>query len=70
MVEIPCIFMGGSDLQSAIQVAHSGAEFVALGNAIFAPDSDATTSVTAADRVKHVNQLLEEHAPRFEVVED
>ncbi|NRB29099.1 MAG: thiamine phosphate synthase [Rhizobiaceae bacterium] len=70
MVEIPCIVMGGSDPQSALAVAETGAEFVALGNAIFAPDSDAMKPSTAASRVKHVNELLDQHAPRFETVED
>ena len=70
MVEIPCIVMGGSDPQSALAVAKTGAEFVALGHAIFAPDSDAKMVSTAMSRVKQVNELLEEHAPRFEFVED
>ena len=70
MVEIPCIVMGGTELESVLAVAQSGAEFVALGNAIFAPDSDGTTTVPAADRVKQVNQLLHEHAPRFEIVDE
>ena len=70
MVEIPCIVMGGSDPKSALAVAQSGAEFVALGNAIFAPDSHANVVSTAAARVKQVNEYLEEHAPRFEPVED
>ncbi|MEP0941287.1 MAG: thiamine phosphate synthase [Rhizobiaceae bacterium] len=69
MVEIPCIVMGGTDLDSVIAVAATGAEFVALGHAIFAPDSDAKTPVPVASRVKQVNELLEKHAPRFEIVE-
>lgn len=70
MVEIPCIVMGGNDPQSVVAVAQTGAEFVALGHAIFAPDKDAKTATTAISRVKHVNELLENHAPRFETVED
>ena len=70
MVEIPCIVMGGRDLNSVIDVARSGAEFVALGDAIFAPELDATTELSAPERVQLSNQLLDEHAPRFETFED
>lgn len=70
MVEIPCIVMGGNDPQSVIAVAETGAEFVALGHAIFAPDNDAKNGSTATSRVKQVNEYLEKHAPRFEIVED
>ena len=36
MVEVPCIVMGGTDPQSALAVAETGAEFVALCQAVFA----------------------------------
>jgi thiamine-phosphate pyrophosphorylase len=60
MVEIPCIVMGGTDLSSALAVAETGAEFVALRHAIF--DSEAGTAAAVAE----VNALLDEKAPRFE----
>ncbi len=70
MVEIPCIVMGGSDIESIVDVAKSGAEFVALRAAIFAPTPDSNEHSTAPDRVRHANQLLNDHAPRFETIED
>lgn len=60
MIEIPCIVMGGSDPQSVLSVAESGAEFVALQRAVF-DDPEQAPSVVAA-----VNALLDEKAPRFE----
>ncbi|HXV29930.1 MAG TPA: thiamine phosphate synthase [Sinorhizobium sp.] len=60
MIEIPCIVMGGTDPQSALAVAETGAEFVALRLAVFA-DPEQAPSVVAA-----VNALLDEKAPRFE----
>lgn len=59
MVEIPCIVLGGSDPQSALEVAETGAEFVALGAAVFADPAQAAHVVAA------VNALLDEKAPRF-----
>ena len=60
MIEIPCIAMGGTDPQSALEVAEAGAEFVALRLAVFAEPSQ------AAIIVAQVNALLDEKAPRFE----
>ena len=60
MVEIPCIVMGGRDQASALAVAATGAEFVALRRAVF------TDPERAAMVVAHVNALLDEKAPRFE----
>ena len=60
MVEIPCIVMGGTDPQSALVVAESGAEFVALRLAVFAEPDQAPAIVAS------VNALLDEKAPRFE----
>ncbi len=59
MIEIPCIVMGGTDPASALAVAETGAEFVALRAAIF--DEQAS----AARIVAEVNALLDEKAPRF-----
>jgi thiamine-phosphate pyrophosphorylase len=60
LIEIPCIVMGGNDIASAREVAETGAEFVALSNAIFAEGTD------PAERVAAVNALLDTHAPVFE----
>ena len=59
MVEIPCIVLGGTDPQSALAVAETGAEFVALDKAVFADPAQAPHVVAA------VNALLDEKAPRF-----
>ncbi|WP_137131588.1 thiamine phosphate synthase [Rhizobium sp. FY34] len=60
MVEIPCIVMGGTDLSSALEVAETGSEFVALRHAIF------DNPVGTAAAVAQVNAMLDEKAPRFE----
>ncbi|ASY64233.1 Thiamin-phosphate pyrophosphorylase [Sinorhizobium sojae CCBAU 05684] len=60
MIEIPCVVMGGTDPQSALAIAETGAEFVALRLAIFADPAQAPSVVAA------VNALLDEKAPRFE----
>lgn len=60
LIEIPCIVMGGSAVESARAVAETGAEFVALSNAVFAEGAD------PAERVAAVNALLDRHAPAFE----
>lgn len=60
MIEIPCIVMGGTDPQSALAVAETGAEFVALRLAVFGEAGQAPSVVAA------VNALLDEKAPRFE----
>ncbi|OLP53582.1 thiamine phosphate synthase [Rhizobium rhizosphaerae] len=59
MIEIPCIVLAGTDPASALAVAETGAEFVALRQAVFA--AEAPGAVVAA-----VNALLDEKAPRFE----
>ncbi|MBR0558215.1 thiamine phosphate synthase [Ciceribacter sp. L1K23] len=60
MVEIPCMVMGGTDPESALAVAETGAEFVALGKAVFADPAQASTIIS------RVNALLDEKAPRFD----
>lgn len=60
MVEIPCIVMGGSEPASALEVAQTWAEFVALGKAVFeAPGGPASI-------VAQINAALDEKAPRFD----
>jgi thiamine-phosphate pyrophosphorylase len=60
MIEIPCVIMGGTDPKSALEVALTGAEFVALHLAVFAEPASAPSIVA------EVNALLDEKAPRFE----
>ena len=59
LVEIPGIVMGGNVLESIIDVAESGIEFVALEQAIFSQGN-------AADNVVTANALLDEYAPSFD----
>jgi len=60
MIEIPCVVVGGSAIESVVECAASGAEFVALGLAV--------VSCTDGPReaVRRANALLDEHAPIFE----
>jgi len=59
MVSLPCIVQAGGELDSVIEAAATGAEFVALGRAVFdAPDPAAS--------VARANALLDENAPRLE----
>ena len=59
LVEIPCVVMGGTDPMSALEVAATGAEFVALRTAVFGQEGAAATVVA------EVNAALERQAPRF-----
>ncbi len=60
MIEIPCIVMAGSDLASAVTVAATGAEFVALSSAVYGD------GVEPREAVERANALLDAQAPRFE----
>jgi thiamine-phosphate pyrophosphorylase len=60
MIEIPCIAMGGTSVESVVVVAESGAEFVALRSAVFEAEGGPAAAVARA------NELLDEKAPRFE----
>jgi len=60
MVALPCIVLGGSELSSVVEVAHTGADFVALSAAVFAE------GVEPAAAVAQANALLDADAPRFE----
>lgn len=59
MIEIPSIVQAGTALESLIAAAETGADFVALGRAVF----EATDPEAA---VREANRLLDEKAPRFE----
>jgi len=58
MIEIPCIVLGGTDVASVETVGATGAEFVALSNAVFGDDG-------ARDAVAEANAILDRTAPRF-----
>lgn len=60
IVQVPCITLGGSTIESAEAIAKTGAEFVALSAAIFANDVDPAAAVASA------NALLDKVAPSFE----
>jgi thiamine-phosphate pyrophosphorylase len=54
VIELPCIVMGGYDIESVSEVAETGAEFVALSAAVFGEGRD------AGEQVAKVNALLDE----------
>jgi thiamine-phosphate pyrophosphorylase len=60
VMQVSLIVMGGNSVESVIDIARTGADFAALGKAVFAEGADAGQAVKAA------NALLDEHAPRFE----
>jgi thiamine-phosphate pyrophosphorylase len=60
VMQTSVIVMGGSSVESVIDVAQTGVEFVALSLAVFGgPDAP-------QDAVREANDLLDRHAPRFE----
>jgi len=52
--------MGGNDVDSIIECAASGAEFVALNKAVFEHTDG------PMEAVRLINAVLDEHAPKFE----
>jgi thiamine-phosphate pyrophosphorylase len=61
MLSLPCIVLGGSDPASAVAVANTGADLVAMTSAVFGGDNGDPRAAVAA-----INALLDEQAPRFE----
>lgn len=59
LVEIPCVVMAGSDIESVVEVSESGAEFVAVSKCIFESENGAKANIALA------NQLLDESAPEL-----
>ncbi len=59
MMQVPNIAQAGGALESAVAAAATGADFVALGRAVF-------EAADPAEAVAAANRLLDEHAPRFE----
>ena len=60
MVEIPCVVMAGSAIESVVECAATGAEFVAASLAVFSHVDGPRAAVAKA------NGLLEEYAPVFD----
>ena len=60
MVQVPCIVAAGSEIESALTVAATGVEFVALSEAIYSDGRDPAESVAT------VNAALDAQAPRLE----
>lgn len=60
MIEIPCIVMGGTDIESVVTVAESGCEFVGMRLGVFSHPEGPRAAVAA------INAALDEKAPRFE----
>lgn len=54
VIELPCIVMGGYAVESVVEVARSGVEFVAISAAVFGEGRD------PQEQVSTVNALLEE----------
>lgn len=60
VIQIPCIVMAGSDIESVEAAAATAAEFVALSGAVFGEGIDARAAVEQA------NAILDRTAPRLE----
>ncbi|PWV97252.1 thiamine-phosphate diphosphorylase [Hoeflea marina] len=60
IIAIPCVLMGGSDPSHALEMAETGAEFIAFGKAVF------DTPEEAGRIVAEINAALDEKAPRFD----
>ncbi|NDW05380.1 thiamine phosphate synthase [Jiella pacifica] len=50
IVEVPCILLGGGDLATLEAAAETGAEFIALSEAVFGADADPEAAVRAANQ--------------------
>lgn len=62
-VELPCVLLGGNQIDFVVDVAKTGADFVLLEQAVF---HEHATQQTVRDAVTKSNQLLDEHAPVLE----
>lgn len=63
ILDISNIVLAGNTLESVVECARTGAEFVAAEQAIF------SAGISPVHAVEKADQLLEEHAPRFEEIE-
>ena len=51
VVEVPCILAGGNDLASLATAAATGADFVALSQAVLGADIDAKAACAQANEI-------------------
>ncbi|MEM9331996.1 MAG: thiamine phosphate synthase [Pseudomonadota bacterium] len=63
IIEIPSVVLAGSSLESIVDCALTGADFVAVESYAFAGDADPAEQLIRAD------EQLEQYAPRFEEFE-
>lgn len=66
-VELPCIILGGNSIDSVVDVAKTGADFVLLEQAVF---HEGATVDSARDAIQKANDLLDKYAPALEEAED
>jgi len=59
-VEMPCILMGGDDLEFTKECAETRADFVSFSRAVFE-----NAELEPAAAVKMINELLDQHAPNL-----
>ncbi|MCY0148253.1 thiamine phosphate synthase [Hoeflea sp. G2-23] len=59
MIELPCVVMGGTSTAFVEEMAQTGAEFIAFGQAVFSDPANAPRVVA------EINAVLDEKAPRF-----
>ena len=62
IIEVPSLVLAGSSLESVLEAAATGADFVAAEAYVFEHEQGPATALTTAEA------LLEQHAPRFEEV--
>jgi thiamine-phosphate pyrophosphorylase len=61
IVEVPCILLGGADVETVPESVATGAEFVALSTAVFADPGPRAV----AEKVAQANALLDQAAASF-----
>lgn len=63
VLEVSVVVQAGNSIESLIQCAQTGADFVAVEQAVF------NSSIKPKDAVIRAEEILEQHAPRFEEAE-
>ncbi len=61
VIELPCVVLGGTTPESALEVANTRADFVALSLAVF------NRQKSPKEMVMSINQMLDENAPDLSV---
>ena len=62
-VELPCVILAGNSVDSVIEAAKTGADFVLLDQAVF---GEGATRDSVREAIAKANSLLDEHAPLLE----